>query len=77
MKTRNKQRIQIDDLEIGTCMTVFKNHFRAGPDIFAKLPPKKVQAIGFEIALLGQNGLDINNRDKLYHLKELASEFTA
>ena len=31
MKTRRNQRIQIDDLEIGTCMTVFKNHFRAAP----------------------------------------------
>ena len=45
-------------------------------ELFAPLPPEKVQAIAFEIAVLGQNGLDINKRDMKYTLKELPSEFT-
>ena len=45
-------------------------------DIFATLPPEKVQAIGFEIAILGENGLDLNNPDTKYTLKELPGEFT-
>ena len=44
--------------------------------LFAPMPPEKVQAIAFEIAVLGQNGLDINNYDKKYRLKELPGEFT-
>ena len=40
------------------------------------MPSEKVQAIGFEIAILGQNGLDINNPDAKYTLKELPGEFT-
>ena len=30
-KSRTRQRIQIDDLQIGTCMTVFRNRFRTAP----------------------------------------------
>lgn len=49
---------------------------RAALDLFTTLAPEKVQAIGFEIAVLGQSGLDINNPDKRYQLKELSGEFT-
>ncbi len=45
-------------------------------ELFAPMPPEKVQAIAFEIAVLGQNGLDINNFDKKYRLKELPGKFT-
>ena len=51
-------------------------YWQSAFEIFATLPPEKVKAIGFEIAILGQNGLDINKRDMKYTLKELPSEFT-
>ena len=48
----------------------------AALDLFATLPLEKVQAIGFEIAILGRNGLDINNPEKKYELKEFPGEFS-
>lgn len=45
-------------------------------DKFANMSPKDVQAIGFEIAILGQNGLDINNPEKKYPLRSLPGEFS-
>jgi hypothetical protein len=45
-------------------------------DKFAKMSSKDVQAIGFEIAILGQSGLDINNPDKKYSLRSLPGEFS-
>jgi hypothetical protein len=40
-------------------------------ELFATMPREKVQAIAFEIAILGQNGLDINTPATKYRLKEL------
>jgi len=45
-------------------------------EMFANMSNKEVQAIGFEIAILGQNGLDINNPDKKYSLRSLPGEFS-
>jgi hypothetical protein len=45
-------------------------------DRFADMSTKDVQAIGFEIAILGQNGLDINNPDRKYTLRLLPGEFS-
>ena len=45
-------------------------------DKFAKLPSKDIQAIGIEIAILGQNGLDINNPDKKYSLQSLPGTYS-
>jgi tetratricopeptide (TPR) repeat protein len=45
-------------------------------DKFANMSSKEIQAIGFEIAILGQNGLDINNPDKKYSLRSLPGEFS-
>jgi tetratricopeptide (TPR) repeat protein len=43
---------------------------------FTKLPPNEVQNIGFEIAILGVSGLEVNNPDRKYTLRTLPGEFT-
>jgi Flp pilus assembly protein TadD len=45
-------------------------------DKFANMSSKEIQAIGFEIAILGQNGLDINNPDKRYSLQSLPGTYS-
>lgn len=44
---------------------------------FAKLTPKQIQDLGFEIAMLGRKGFSINDPSKKYTVKGLAGEFTA
>ena len=43
---------------------------------FDKMPLEEVRRIGFEIAILGQQGLDTNNPDQKYTLKSLAGSFS-
>ena len=43
---------------------------------FEKLGPQKRQAIALEIAMLGRNGLDINDPDDKYTLKSLPGKFS-
>jgi tetratricopeptide (TPR) repeat protein len=43
---------------------------------FAKLSPDQVKAIGFEIALLGTRGLDVNSSEAKYTLKNMAGTFS-
>lgn len=45
-------------------------------DKFANLSPKDVQAIGVEIAILGQSGLDINNPEQKYSLRSLPGTYS-
>lgn len=45
-------------------------------DKFANMSPKDVQAIGFEIAILGQSGLDINDPEQKYTLLSLPGTFS-
>jgi Flp pilus assembly protein TadD len=45
-------------------------------DRFSRMAPQEIQTIGFEIAILGQSGLDINNPDKKYTLRSLPGEFS-
>jgi hypothetical protein len=45
-------------------------------DKFASLSTKDVQAIGVEIAILGQNGLDINDPDQKYTLRSLPGKYS-
>jgi hypothetical protein len=45
-------------------------------DKFANMSSTDVQAIGVEIAILGQNGLDINNPDKKYSLRSLPGTYS-
>jgi tetratricopeptide (TPR) repeat protein len=45
-------------------------------DKFANLSTKDVQAIGVEIAILGQSGLDINDPDQKYSLRSLPGKFS-
>jgi hypothetical protein len=40
------------------------------------MPPQEVKRIGFEIAVLGQRGLDTNNPDQKYTLKSLPGTFS-
>ena len=43
---------------------------------FESMSTKEIQSLGFEIALLGQSGLDINNPEKKYSIRSLPGEFT-
>ena len=40
------------------------------------MAPAEVQKIGYEIALLGMDGIDVNDPGKQYSLRSLAGEFT-
>ena len=43
---------------------------------FEKMTPEEVQRIGFEIAMLGKSGLDVNNPAPSYRLRTLPGEFS-
>jgi hypothetical protein len=43
---------------------------------FAAMTQTEVQKIGFEIALLGRSGPDVNNPDRTYSLRSMPGEFT-
>jgi tetratricopeptide (TPR) repeat protein len=43
---------------------------------FETMRPDEVQAVGFEIALLGQGGIDVNSPDKKYTLRSIPGEFS-
>ncbi len=43
---------------------------------FAGMTTSQIQAIGFEIAILGQRGLDINNPEQKYSLRTLPGQFS-
>jgi tetratricopeptide (TPR) repeat protein len=43
---------------------------------FEKMTPEEVQRIGFEIAMLGKSGLDVNNSAPSYRLRTLPGEFS-
>jgi len=45
-------------------------------DKFATLSAEDVQAIGVEIAILGQNGLDINDPEQKYSLRSLPGKYS-
>jgi tetratricopeptide (TPR) repeat protein len=45
-------------------------------DQFVGITKSQIQAIGFEIAILGQRGLDINDPDQKYSLRTLPGEFS-
>jgi tetratricopeptide (TPR) repeat protein len=43
---------------------------------FADMSPAEIQKIGFEIAILGTKGIDVNNPSKQYTLRSLPGTFT-
>ena len=43
---------------------------------FANMPPAEVQQVGYEVAMLGMGGINVNNPDKQYTLKSLPGSFT-
>jgi Flp pilus assembly protein TadD len=43
---------------------------------YAKMTPDNVQQVGFEIAMLGMNGLDVNDPMPKYRLKSLPGNFS-
>lgn len=45
-------------------------------DKFANLSTNEVQSIGVEIAILGQNGLDINDPEQKYSLRSLPGKYS-
>ena len=44
---------------------------------FAKIPQSEVQKVGFEIAILGQTGLDTNDSTPKYTLRSMPGKFSA
>jgi hypothetical protein len=45
-------------------------------DRFSGMSPKEIQDLGFEIAVLGQSGLDINDPAKQYSIRSLPGKFS-
>ena len=43
---------------------------------YEKMTPDEVQQVGFEVATLGMNGIDVNDPTSKYHLKSLAGSFS-
>jgi hypothetical protein len=43
---------------------------------YEKMPPDKVRQVGFEVAMLGMNGIDVNDPEPKYHLKSLPGSFS-
>lgn len=43
---------------------------------FAGMTPEQVRNVGFEIATLGMNGINVNDPDSQYHLRTLPGTFT-
>ena len=79
MTTQNKRRIQIDDLQIGTCMTVFRNRFPTAPikgapeSDFLKGSLLQVQALNLPYVLVrvtdplrGKQSLAVDVRDHVF-----------
>ncbi len=45
-------------------------------EMFEPMSADQVQKIGFEIAMLGTRGIDVNNPESRYTLKNLPGEFS-
>jgi hypothetical protein len=45
-------------------------------EMFEAMSVAQVQKIGFEIAMLGTRGIDVNNPESRYSLKSLPGEFS-
>ncbi|MGI9253767.1 MAG: tetratricopeptide repeat protein, partial [Thermomicrobiales bacterium] len=43
---------------------------------FARMSPAEVQSVAFEIAVAGQQGIDVNNPGSRYELRSIPGEFT-
>jgi len=43
---------------------------------FSQMNAEEIKAVGMEIAMLGQNGLDINDPDKKYTLQSIPGTFS-
>ncbi len=50
------------------CLSALKN--------YENLTENEIRDIGFEIALIGQNGIDFNNPDSRYYVKSLYKELS-
>ena len=44
--------------------------------LFDSMTPQQIQSLALEIALLGNQGLNVHDPSKKYHIKSLAGEFT-
>lgn len=43
---------------------------------FKEMSPERVKAIALEIGILGRSGIDVNNPDTRYHLKNMQGDFS-
>lgn len=51
-------------------------YISGGLDQFESMTPKEIQDLGFEIAILGQSGLDSNDPSKQYSIRSLPGSFS-
>lgn len=75
-RTRIMERAMRDRSPAGPRMDVVMYMMHA-LEHFAGMTPQQVQALGFEIALLGSEGLDINDPAPRYQLRGLPGDFSA
>ena len=66
MRKKTGDQLRID--AVMYCLAAIKK--------FRELSPQKRQTITYEIAMLGRDGLDINNPDQKYTLKSMEGKFT-
>ena len=74
-RTKIAQSTMRESMPNGVRMDVVM-YCKAALEKFKKLGLQKTSAVTAEIALLGRQGLDINNPEKKYTLKSLDGEFT-
>ena len=71
-----RRRIGVDTLKAEGLRPDVVMYCLAALEKFEDMSESEVQEIAFEIAMLGQSGLDIHNPEKKYQIESLSGEFT-
>ena len=71
-----RRRIGIDQLKAEGLRPDVVMYCLAALERFEDMSESEVQEVAFEIAMLGQSGLDIHNPEKTYQIESLPGEFT-
>jgi tetratricopeptide (TPR) repeat protein len=71
-----RTRIGVGDLKAEGLRPDVVMYCLAALEKFEDMSESEIQRISFEIAMLGQGGLDIHNPEKTYQIESLSGEFT-
>jgi tetratricopeptide (TPR) repeat protein len=71
-----RTRIGVDTLKAEGLRPDVVMYCLAALEKFEDMSESEIQRISFEIAMLGQGGLDIHNPEKTYQIESLSGEFT-